>query len=88
MSKLKSLLIYNFLIGALCFDIANLLFTRKTNLFSSLKVDGYISYQTRTENLRTMINSNEMTIMPCCYDGLSARIVEAAGFNLTFMTGK
>ena len=85
---LKSLLIYNFLIGVLCFDITDLHFTRKTNLYCSLKLsDSYVSYQTRTENLRTMINSNEIIIMPCCYDGLSARIVEAAGFNVTFMTG-
>ena len=25
--------------------------------------------------------------MPCCYDGLTARLVESAGFELTFMTG-
>jgi 2-methylisocitrate lyase-like PEP mutase family enzyme len=25
--------------------------------------------------------------MPCCYDGLTARLVEQAGFELTFMTG-
>ena len=25
--------------------------------------------------------------MPCCYDGLTARLVENAGFELTFMTG-
>ena len=25
--------------------------------------------------------------MPCCYDGLTARLVEQAGFKLTFMTG-
>jgi 2-methylisocitrate lyase-like PEP mutase family enzyme len=25
--------------------------------------------------------------MPCCYDGLSARLVEQSGFELTFMTG-
>jgi 2-methylisocitrate lyase-like PEP mutase family enzyme len=25
--------------------------------------------------------------MPCCYDGLTARLVEQADFDLTFMTG-
>ena len=25
--------------------------------------------------------------MPCCYDAFSARLVEAAGFDLTFMSG-
>ncbi len=26
-------------------------------------------------------------VMPCCFDGLSARLVERAGFGLTFMSG-
>lgn len=26
-------------------------------------------------------------LMPCCYDGLTARLVTRAGFNATFMTG-
>jgi Phosphoenolpyruvate phosphomutase len=34
-----------------------------------------------------MLESDGLTIMPCCYDGLTARLVEQAGFDLTFMTG-
>ena len=30
---------------------------------------------------------NDLITMPCCYDGLTARLVENAGFKLTFMTG-
>ena len=31
---------------------------------------------------------NEMPILlPCCYDGLTARLVSRAGFEATFMTG-
>ena len=30
---------------------------------------------------------NDLITMPCCYDGLTARLVEDAGFDLTFMTG-
>ncbi len=30
---------------------------------------------------------NDLITMPCCYDGLTARLVENAGFELTFMTG-
>lgn len=31
---------------------------------------------------------NEMPILlPCCYDGLTARLVTRAGFEATFMTG-
>lgn len=26
-------------------------------------------------------------LLPCCYDGLSARLVARAGFEATFMTG-
>ncbi len=26
-------------------------------------------------------------VMPCCFDALSARLIEAAGFPLTFMSG-
>ncbi|DBA05209.1 TPA: hypothetical protein N0F65_005059 [Lagenidium giganteum] len=30
---------------------------------------------------------DELLLMPCCYDGLTARLVERAGFELTFMSG-
>ena len=30
---------------------------------------------------------SSITLMPCCYDGITARLVENAGFDLTFMTG-
>jgi len=39
------------------------------------------------QQLRTLLNSGELSVMPCCYDGLTARLVEAAGFEVTFMTG-
>lgn len=29
----------------------------------------------------------DILVMPCCYDGLTARMVEMHGFPLTFMTG-
>ena len=31
--------------------------------------------------------SNKPILLPCCYDGLSARLVAKAGFDATFMTG-
>lgn len=47
--------------------------------------------RTRTQKvqaLREILNQNKtLTIMPCCYDGLTAKLVEDAGFDLTFMTG-
>jgi hypothetical protein len=32
-------------------------------------------------------NNNMPILMPCCYDGLTARLVARAGFSATFMTG-
>lgn len=32
-------------------------------------------------------NSHMPILLPCCYDGLTARLVARAGFDATFMTG-
>ena len=40
-----------------------------------------------TSFLRTLIASGEFLPMPCCFDALSAKLIEQAGFNLTFMSG-
>ncbi|MEW6427846.1 MAG: isocitrate lyase/PEP mutase family protein [Thermodesulfobacteriota bacterium] len=40
-----------------------------------------------TEQLRRLLASGRFLTMPCCYDALSARLVEMAGFPLTFMSG-
>jgi 2-methylisocitrate lyase-like PEP mutase family enzyme len=37
--------------------------------------------------LRVLIERAGLRIMPCCFDGLSARLIERAGFELTFMSG-
>lgn len=39
------------------------------------------------DKLRDLLSKPEILTMPCCYDGLTARLVEDAGFPLTFMTG-
>jgi len=39
------------------------------------------------QQLRCMLDSGKLEVMPCCYDGLTARLVENAGFKVTFMTG-
>lgn len=39
------------------------------------------------DRLRTLLASGDFLVMPCCYDALSARLVEMAGFPLTFMSG-
>ena len=37
--------------------------------------------------LRQLLAGPELLLMPCCFDGLSAGLIEAAGFPLTFMSG-
>jgi 2-methylisocitrate lyase-like PEP mutase family enzyme len=37
--------------------------------------------------LRELLSEPRIRLMPCCYDAFSARLVERAGFELTFMSG-
>ena len=37
--------------------------------------------------LRRLLARPGLRVMPCCFDALSARLVERAGFELTFMSG-
>jgi len=37
--------------------------------------------------LRALLAQPGLLVMPCCFDALSARLVEEAGFALTFMSG-
>jgi 2-methylisocitrate lyase-like PEP mutase family enzyme len=39
------------------------------------------------ERLRALLEREGCLVMPCCFDALSARLVERAGFPLTFMSG-
>lgn len=39
------------------------------------------------ERLRALLARPGIRLMPCCFDALSARLVERAGFELTFMSG-
>lgn len=36
---------------------------------------------------KLLADQRSIIVMPCCYDGLTAKLVERAGFQLTFMTG-
>lgn len=40
-----------------------------------------------TETLRALLAQDTLHVMPCCYDALSAKLIEQAGFDLTFMSG-
>ena len=37
--------------------------------------------------LRALLDEPRLHVMPCCFDALSARLIERAGFGLTFMSG-
>jgi 2-methylisocitrate lyase-like PEP mutase family enzyme len=39
------------------------------------------------DRLRALLARPGLRVMPCCFDPLSARLVERAGFELTFMSG-
>ena len=42
---------------------------------------------TSADKLRALLNRGRLLVMPCCFDALSARMIEQAGFPLTFMSG-
>lgn len=39
------------------------------------------------ERLRAHLQTSSFTVMPCCFDGLSAKMIGDAGFPVTFMSG-
>ena len=39
------------------------------------------------DTLRALLADDKIITMPCCFDPLSARLIEQAGFPLTFMSG-
>lgn len=41
----------------------------------------------KASRLRQLLATPGIRVMPCCFDALSARLIEAAGFELTFMSG-
>jgi len=41
----------------------------------------------RADSLRILLAKPGLAVMPCCFDALSARLIEQAGFPVTFMSG-
>lgn len=39
------------------------------------------------DKLRILLDQDKLHVMPCCFDALSAKLIEQAGFDLTFMSG-
>jgi 2-methylisocitrate lyase-like PEP mutase family enzyme len=46
-----------------------------------------MSRSEKVVRLRELLANADCNMMPCCYDGLTASLVEQAGFDVTFMTG-
>ncbi len=42
---------------------------------------------TAAAGLRGLMAEKRLHVMPCCFDALSAKLIERAGFELTFMSG-
>jgi 2-methylisocitrate lyase-like PEP mutase family enzyme len=40
-----------------------------------------------SKRLQELLDGQSLLLMPCCFDALSARLIEQAGFPLTFMSG-
>lgn len=43
--------------------------------------------KSKAEKLRTLLAGSDILVVPACYDALSARLIERAGFELSFMSG-
>lgn len=46
-----------------------------------------LSTRQKTINLRSLLSNDEIHLMPCCYDGLSAKLIQRADFRITFLSG-
>lgn len=42
---------------------------------------------TAADKLRTLLAMDKLHVMPCCFDALSAKMIEQGGFGLSFMSG-
>lgn len=42
---------------------------------------------TAADKLRALLAQDKLHVMPCCFDALSAKLIEQAGFGLSFMSG-
>jgi len=49
--------------------------------------EGSPSRESATQALRGLLAKPGLQVMPCCFDALSAQLIERAGFPVTFMSG-
>jgi hypothetical protein len=50
--------------------------------------DGTVAAETRAKALRRLLASPGLHQGPACYDALTAKLVEMAGFRFSFMSGQ
>jgi 2-methylisocitrate lyase-like PEP mutase family enzyme len=43
--------------------------------------------ETLTDKLRSLLNNKEFIPIPSCFDALSAKLIQQANFDVTFMSG-
>ena len=46
-----------------------------------------VTHNPAAARLRQLLARDRLHVMPCCFDALSARLIEQGGFELTFMSG-
>lgn len=46
-----------------------------------------MTLSTPAAKLRRLLEQPRLHLMPCCFDGLSAKLIQRADFDLTFMSG-
>mmetsp|Transcript_32148 Transcript_32148/g.55493 ORF Transcript_32148/g.55493 Transcript_32148/m.55493 type:complete len:332 (-) Transcript_32148:384-1379(-) len=67
--------------------IAVLFAFQSYHAFQSSRCKLMMQLDNPAQKLRGLLANGKILTMPCCYDGLTAKMVESAGFPLTFMTG-
>lgn len=65
---------------SLCSDAAR---RGRCNLHMQASSDG----KSAAARLRLLLAEPKIHIMPCCFDALSARLIQRGGFDMTFMSG-
>ena len=43
--------------------------------------------ESQTDKLRSLLNNKEFIPIPSCFDALSAKLIQQANFDVTFMSG-
>jgi len=57
-------------------------------VMASTGKDGFPASESRAATLRRLLKQPGIYQAPACYDALSASLVEKAGFDFSFMSGK